>query len=71
MGVGDKIQNKAEEVGGQAKEAVGDATGNEQLQAEGAADQAGAKLKQAGESVVDGVKDTIEDAKAAFKKATN
>ncbi len=26
MGIGDKIQNKAEEVGGKIKEAVGDAT---------------------------------------------
>ncbi|MCW3158726.1 CsbD family protein [Micropruina sonneratiae] len=71
MGIGDKIQNKAEEIGGKVKEAVGDATDNERLQAEGAADQAGAKAKQAGESVKDGVKDAGEDAKAAWNKATN
>lgn len=71
MGIGDKIKNKAEEVGGKLKEAVGDATGNERLQAEGAADQAGAKAKQAGEAVKDGVKDATEDAKAAWNKATN
>lgn len=71
MGIGDKIQNKAEEVGGKIKESVGDATDNESLQAEGAADQAGAKTKQAGEAVKDGVKDAGEDARAAFNKATN
>ncbi|MFT4294544.1 MAG: CsbD family protein [Micropruina sp.] len=71
MGIGDKIQNKAEEVGGKIKEAVGDATDNERLQAEGAADQASAKAKQAGEAVKDGVKDAAEDAKAAWNKATN
>lgn len=71
MGIGDKIQNKAEEFGGKAKEAVGDATDNERLQAEGAADQASAKAKQAGEAVKDGVKDAGEDAKASWNKATN
>ena len=62
MGIGDKIQNKAEEVGGKIKEAVGDAPDNERLQAEGAADQASAKAKQAGEAVKDGVKDAAEEA---------
>ncbi|MFT3832695.1 MAG: CsbD family protein [Micropruina sp.] len=62
MGIGDKIQNKAQEVGGKVKEAVGDATDNERLQAEGAADQAGAKVKQAGEAVKDGAKDAAEEA---------
>ena len=50
MGLGDDIKNKAQEVGGKVKEAVGDATDNERLQAEGAADQAAAKAKQAGEA---------------------
>ena len=71
MGVGDKISNKAEELGGKAKAAFGDATDNERLQAEGEADQASAKAKQAGEAVKDGVKDAGEDAKAAWNKATN
>lgn len=62
MGIGDKIQNKAQEVGGKVKEAVGDATDNERLQAEGAADQAGAKAKQAGEAVKDGAKKAAEEA---------
>ncbi len=69
MGIGDKIQNKAQEVGGKVKEAVGDATDNERLQAEGVADQAGAKAKQAGEAVKDGVKDAADKAGDAADKA--
>jgi uncharacterized protein YjbJ (UPF0337 family) len=53
MGIDDKFENKAEEVGGQAKEKVGDATDNEDLQAEGQADQGKANLKQAGEKIKD------------------
>ena len=40
------IQNKAEELGGKAKEAFGDATGNERLEAEGKADQVKSEIKQ-------------------------
>jgi len=54
--VNDKIQNKGEELKGRAKEAVGDATGNEQWQAEGKAEQAKGALKQAAEKVKDAVK---------------
>ncbi|CBT75762.1 MULTISPECIES: CsbD family protein [Glutamicibacter] len=57
MGLGDKIQNKAQEVSGKVKKSVGDATDNERLQAEGVKDQAAAKAKQAGESVKDAAKD--------------
>lgn len=52
----DKIENKAEELKGKGKEALGDATGNEQWQAEGKAEQAKGSLKQAGEKVKDAVK---------------
>lgn len=53
MSTQDKAQNKAEELIGKGKEAVGHATGNEQLEAEGRADQAKGNLKQAGEKVKD------------------
>ena len=56
MGADDKISNKAEELKGRAKEAVGDATGNEQWQAEGRAERAKGDLKQAAEKVKDAVK---------------
>ena len=53
----DKAKNKAEEIGGKAKEHAGEATGDEQLEAEGQADQAKGNLKQAGEKVKDAFKD--------------
>lgn len=49
----DKIKNKAEELGGEGKEHLGKATGNEQLEAEGHKDQASGNLKQAGEKIKD------------------
>lgn len=50
-----KAQNKAEELKGQAKEKVGEVTGNEQWQAEGKAEQVKSSLKQAGEKIKDAV----------------
>ncbi|GAB2772937.1 CsbD family protein [Amycolatopsis magusensis] len=52
----DKAENKTDELKGKAKEAVGDATGNEQWQAEGKAEQGKANVKQAGEKLKDAVK---------------
>ena len=56
MGVGDKIQNEAENLGGKAKEATGNATNNDQLRAEGQKDQVVADAKKAGENVKDAFK---------------
>ncbi len=56
MGADDKMSNKAEELKGSAKEKIGDATGNEDMQAEGKADQASGNLKQAGEEIKDAFK---------------
>ncbi|HVH23019.1 MAG TPA: CsbD family protein [Pseudonocardia sp.] len=55
MGTDDKIANKAEEMKGKAKETAGRATDDEQLEAEGRADQMSGSLKQAGEKVKDAV----------------
>ena len=52
----DKMKNKAQELAGQGKEAVGDATDDRDLQAEGQKDQAAGNLKQAGEKVKDAFK---------------
>jgi uncharacterized protein YjbJ (UPF0337 family) len=52
----DELKNKAQELGGQGKEAVGDATDNRDLQAEGKKDQTAGSLKQAGEKVKDAFK---------------
>jgi len=53
----DKAKNKAEELGGEAKEKIGDATGNQRLEDEGHVDKASGNLKQAGEKVKDAFKD--------------
>ena len=53
MGTDDKIDNKVEELGGKAKEKVGRATGDEELEAQGRTDQTKSNLKQAGEKVKD------------------
>jgi uncharacterized protein YjbJ (UPF0337 family) len=57
MGLDDKAANKAQEFKGDAKEGLGRATDDEELQAEGQADQAKGNLKQAGEKVKDAFKD--------------
>ena len=44
---------RAEELGGKAKEALGDATDNERLEREGRGEQTEANLKQAGDKVND------------------
>jgi uncharacterized protein YjbJ (UPF0337 family) len=56
MGVGDKIQNEAEHLGGKAKETAGNATGNDQLRAEGQKDQVVADAKKIGENAKDAFK---------------
>jgi uncharacterized protein YjbJ (UPF0337 family) len=56
MGLDDKIDNKVEDLGGKAKEGVGRATGDEELQAQGEGDQAKSDLKQAGEKIKDAFK---------------
>ncbi len=49
----DKLKNATESTVGDAKEKIGDATGNDDMKAEGKTDQAKADLKQAGEKVKD------------------
>jgi uncharacterized protein YjbJ (UPF0337 family) len=56
MAFDDKVDNKAEEVGGKVKEGVGRATDDEKLEAEGKADQSSSKVKQAVENVKDAFK---------------
>lgn len=53
MGLGDKISNAAEGMGGKAKEAAGNATDNDRLKAEGQKDQVKADAKKVGEDVKD------------------
>jgi uncharacterized protein YjbJ (UPF0337 family) len=53
MGLDDKAQNKVEDLRGKAKEAVGHATGDEELEAQGRGDQMKSDAKQAAEKVKD------------------
>ncbi len=65
MGLGDKIENSAKDVVGNAKEGLGNLTNNEELKAEGVKDQVAAKAGQVGENV----KDAVSDAGDAIKSA--
>jgi uncharacterized protein YjbJ (UPF0337 family) len=56
MSTTDKAKNITQQTKGKAKEAVGKATDNDELEAEGQADQTKGKLKQAGENVKDALK---------------
>ncbi|GAA5142531.1 CsbD family protein [Nocardioides marinquilinus] len=56
MSLSDKAKNAAQDAVGKVKEAVGDATNNEKLEAEGKSDQTKAKTKKAGENVKDAFK---------------
>jgi uncharacterized protein YjbJ (UPF0337 family) len=57
MGTDDKLRNKGEDLKGKAKETIGRATDDEELEAQGQADQAKSNLKDAGEKVKDAIKD--------------
>ena len=52
----DKLTNKIEELSGKGKQAVGDATDNRDLQAEGAKEESKSNLKQGGENIKDAFK---------------
>ena len=56
MGLDDKIENATDKLGGHAKEGLGNATGDRDLEAEGKGDQTKADLKQAGENIKDAFK---------------
>jgi uncharacterized protein YjbJ (UPF0337 family) len=54
--MGDKMDDKAQELAGRAKSAVGGATNDRDMQAEGEKDKMAGNLKQAGEKVKDAFK---------------
>lgn len=56
MSDSDKVENKAEELKGGAKEKIGQVTGDRETENEGKMDQSKANLKQAGEKVKDAFK---------------
>lgn len=56
MSKDDKMEHKAQELKGKAKEALGDATDNEEWRREGKKDQTAGSLNGAGEKVKDAFK---------------
>ncbi len=62
VGIVDKAKNTAEDALGKAKEAAGDAVGNDSLKHEGQKEQSKSEMKDAGENVKDAghnVKDAV------------
>ena len=53
MGADDKVRDKAEELTGKGKKTAGRVIGDEEMEAEGRAEEAKGDLKQAGEKVKD------------------
>jgi uncharacterized protein YjbJ (UPF0337 family) len=66
MGLADKAKEKAEELAGKAKAAMGDATDNRDLEAEGRMQESEADAKQAGEHA----EDTGDDITSALRSAS-
>jgi uncharacterized protein YjbJ (UPF0337 family) len=56
MGADDKIDNTSDKLRGKAKEAVGKATDDQELEAQGKGDQAKGDLKQGVENIKDAFK---------------
>ena len=56
MGTDDKADNKVQDFAGKAKEGIGSATGDENLERQGKSDQSKSDIKQAGEKVKDAFK---------------
>ena len=69
MSGADKAKNKAQDLGGKAKEAVGKVTGDKSTENEGKGDQAKSNLKDAGEKVKDAFKSRCLTAAAASARA--
>lgn len=68
MGIQDKGSNKMQDLKGKGKEAVGKATGDEELENKGKADQAKSAVKDVGEKAKD-VGEKVKDAASKVKDA--
>lgn len=56
----DTVKGAAKEVAGSVKQAVGKATGNERLEAEGAAEKLGGKIQKGVGEVKDAARDALK-----------
>jgi len=68
MNLEDKAKNKADQVGGKAKQAFGKLTDNEQLEAEGRLQHDKATLADDADKLAKNVKHAAEHIKDAFKE---
>lgn len=68
MGLFDKVKHQAEQLAGKGKEAVGDATDNEELRKAGKRDQTEGEVKEAAQDVKDSAAGAFQDTK---KKLTD
>ncbi|ASO17837.1 uncharacterized protein YjbJ (UPF0337 family) [Actinoalloteichus hoggarensis] len=66
MGVFDKAKHQAQEVAGKAKEALGRATDNEDMENAGTRDRLESQAKQAGQDVKDKAAGAVDDIKGKF-----
>ncbi|AOS61013.1 CsbD family protein [Actinoalloteichus hymeniacidonis] len=66
MGVFDKAKQQAQEVAGKAKEAVGRATDNEELENAGKREKLESQAKQAGQDAKDKAAGVVDDVKKKF-----
>jgi len=65
----DRIKGKADEVAGRAKRQVGEWTGNEKTQAQGAAQEVKGKVQNTWGKTKDAVRDAVDDMKHNPDKA--
>jgi uncharacterized protein YjbJ (UPF0337 family) len=63
MGILDKAKDKAEQLIGEAKEKIGQMTGNESLENAGKRDQLSGEIKESGHDLRDKIAGAVDDAK--------
>ncbi|MGX7823514.1 CsbD family protein [Actinokineospora sp. 24-640] len=68
MSMMDKAKDKAEQALGQAKEKMGKATDNEDMEASGKADQTRGEVKETGHDLRDRAQGSVQDIKDKFDK---
>jgi uncharacterized protein YjbJ (UPF0337 family) len=71
MGIFDKAKDKAEQLIGEAKEKIGQITGNESLENAGKREQVAGEVKEAGHDLRDKAASAVDDAKDKFSDDDN
>lgn len=66
MGIFDKVKDKAEQLIGEAKEKIGQLTGNESVENAGKRDQLSGEVKEAGHDLRDKAAGAVNDVKDKF-----